>query len=66
MERIICNNNNHGFTLEDWLSPEEVKKLIKALKKSNGWTYSTIVKNTDLKLDYYYIDGDLVFERKIK
>ena len=59
-------HDNKGFSLEDWLSPEEVKKLIKALKKSKGWTHSVIAKNIDLKLDYYYVNGELIFERKIK
>ena len=66
MERIIYNSDNHGISITDWLSPEEVKKLIKALKKSKGWTHSVIVKNTDLKLDFYYINGELVFERIIE
>lgn len=66
MERIRANKNNHGITITDWLSSEEVKKLIKTLKKSKGWTDLTIVKNIDLKLDYYYINGDLVFKRRIK
>jgi len=66
MERAKIYSNNKGWSLTDWLSSGEVKKLTKVFKKSKGWAQLVIAKNTDLKLDFYYINGDLIFKREIK